>query len=140
MSDERLIVKQVPGRKLDVSTPGHLYVATKEGHFIGAKAVTFAGASDLNAFFEKTAGQVIISLEPMSDGTVFCVYTSTMSDDDRELLTTRAEVIAELTAERTQAKRAELEAQQAAEAAEEAELKRLAGIGAKCEKVHKGKG
>lgn len=133
--------------------PGHISMAFSDFSVSNCTVATFKSAEEMAAFFAERPGrrvaQVLYSTvvvpveEQVSIGGMFtvrhtveerilCIYAKVLDDEELAELQARGEAIEKYVVDAREKRRQEKEAAQV----KEAELLRLANIGAKCEKDH----
>lgn len=119
--------------------PGNIKYQTN----IGCKAVQFltdgdsSAAQKMNDYFTKNNGAVITFLSGDADS-LLCLYTIQLTDEEMEIITTRAEIVEKMVAEAREKREAEQREAEEKREADERERVRLVQKGKKCEHDHGG--
>lgn len=118
--------------------PGKINYMNERGSATGCRAIVFTSADDLNTFFEQNSGLLVVEIKPLPTSALLCLYTQALGDEELEDF----REFNYLVREHMDKKRAERDEQKAkneeAKLKAEAEAKRLAELGRKCENNHKG--
>jgi hypothetical protein len=94
--------------------PGNVVLAAKDSNFSGVLFIEFENVEQINDYFTKTAGLMLIEWKPRGNHGITAAITNTLDDEEREIFMEASKLLHgkmdELRAERAARKNAEVEA------------------------------